>query len=193
MKGVEFYDEKMVEEGAPSMLPLEESPWYQLYVEAARFIPYTHDVVDLGCGTGRFAYYLFHYADWDAVYTGLDWSQAVLDEAIGYTDDESFFQVDLDQWQPDALRAGHTTYVCLEVLEHLDRDLSLVTRIPPGHQLVFSVPNYESEAHMRWFRDAQDVVRHYSHLLTFQRWTLVPIDERKAIHVWSSTRRQDSW
>jgi len=189
----EFYDLAMVEEGAPSMLPLEQSPWLRVYEEAARFIPSGHDVVDLGCGTGRFAYHLLRETTFYGGYTGIDFSRAALDEAAKYTLEEDFRCEDLELWQPDAERSGHTTYVCLEVLEHLARDVDLVRRVPSGHQFVFSVPNYESESHLRWFRDAGQVVERYSLLLTFRRWSLIELDDRKVIHVWDTSRRTDSW
>ncbi len=188
-----FYDHAMCEEGAPSMLPLDESPWRPLYAEAASWIPGAHPVVDLGCGTGRFADELRNQGHAGG-YLGIDFSPAALGEARHYLgEDVELEQRDLRDWQPDPHRAGNTTYVCLEVLEHLEDDLELVRRVPPGHQLVCSVPNYESEAHIRVFRGLGDVFARYTGLLAIRRWSLVELGAGKAIHVLDTARRSDSW
>lgn len=193
MSTPEFYDKAMCSLGSLALLPIDNSPWLPMYAEAARFIPSGHDVVDLGCGTGRFAYYLMNETSYYGNYTGVDFSQDALSEASKYSAQEDFRCIDLNDWQPDAERLGATTYVSLEVLEHLEDDLGLVAKIPPGHQFVFSVPNYESEAHVRWFRNARDIFDRYASFLTFRHWSLVELDDRKAIHVWDSYRRKDSW
>lgn len=189
----DFYDSAMAEEGAPSMLTLAESPWLPVYQEAARWIPSNHPVVDLGCGTGRFLAHLAstsHYGD----RLGLDFSGAALAAARSYASRFGRFErADLRSWQPDPERPGNTTYVCLEVLEHLERDESLIQRIPPGHPFVFSVPNYESEAHARMFRSATEIVDRYGRWLDIHRWSLVDLGGGRAIHVCDSTRRIDSW
>jgi trans-aconitate methyltransferase len=189
-----FYDAAMTGGNSLAMLDLRESPWRPLYEEAARWIPANHPVVDLGCGTGRFLKALereYH----DASRTGIDFSPDSIAAAAAYlTTSRNRLEVgDLRDWQPEPDRAGNTTYVCLEVLEHLDDDLDLVARIPPGHQFVIGLPNYESAAHVRVFRSPSDIWERYGHLLAFRRWSLVGLDERKAIHCVDTVRRQDSW
>jgi trans-aconitate methyltransferase len=195
----DFYDVAMTEEGSPAMLPLEMSPWLPLYEEACSWIPAPHPVVDLGCGTGRFIECLLNGINYGAV-EGVDFSPSALREAARISTygeygkhDVMWTTADLRNWEPDPNRQGNTTYVALEVLEHLEDDLYLVRRIPPGHQLVFSVPNYESESHVRTFRNAGDIWARYANLLEFRRWSLVSIDDRKSIHVVDSVRRTDSW
>jgi trans-aconitate methyltransferase len=189
----DFYDVAMTEEGSPAMLPLEMSPWLPLYEEACGWIPAPHPVVDLGCGTGRFLECLGCGVHYGAV-EGVDFSPSALKEAARILpDDIQLTNADLRGWEPSPKRPGNTTYVALEVLEHLEDDLSLVRRIPPGHQLILSVPNYESESHLRTFRNAGDIWARYANLLEFRRWSLVSIDDRKSIHLVDSIRRTDSW
>lgn len=189
----EFYDRAMVEPGSPAMLPLAESPWRPLYAEAARWVPAGAPVVDLGCGTGRFGDELRNQAHIGG-YTGIDFSLAALEEARSYLGaDVELEQRDLRDWSPDVGRAGATVYTCLEVLEHLTDDLDFVRRVPPGHEFIFSVPNYSSEAHARWFETVGSVWTRFAGLLEFRRWSLIALDDRKAIHVIDSVRRVESW
>ena len=202
-----WYDEVMVEEGSPAMLPLEESPWRTMYGEVAKMIDPHEEVVDLGCGTGRFLRLLYergHYAQ----VTGVDWSKTALAEARRYArvsaqvpvSDTEFVEPpkpqwvlsDLAEWRPDPLRAGNTVYVCTEVLEHLEDDRELVRRVPPGHRFLFSVPNFDSESHLRVFRNLREVWKRYEGLLHFRRWIMVGSD-RQGVHICETWRRGDSW
>jgi len=58
---------------------------------------------------------------------------------------------------------------------------------------VFSVPNHDSEAHLRVFADAGDAWRRYGHLLLFRAWTLVGDGPRNFIHLYRTVRRTDAW
>lgn len=187
-----WYDTAMTDPEALAMLPLEESPWLSMYEQLAALIAPHEEVVDLGCGTGRFLELLRrreHYARM----TGVDWSMAALTEAGQYTSDVPEFELaDLREWQPDPNRAGNTVYVCSEVLEHLEDDLDLVRRIPPGHRLLLTVPNFHSASHVRVFPNVGDLWDRYAALLAFRSWRLVGTD-RHSIHIAETVRRSDAW
>lgn len=193
-----WYDEVMVEEGSPAMLPLEESPWLGVYSELAKMIDPHEEVVDLGCGTGRFLELLFRQAHYAPTH-GIDWSQAALDEAAEYAHPRSrdtpapeWICQNLDDWEPDPDRLGNCVYVCSEVLEHLELDRELVRKIPPGHRFLFTVPNFDSESHVRVFRDVGSIWKRYDRVLWMRRWVAVGSD-RQGIHIVESRRRADSW
>lgn len=195
-----WYDEVMVEDGSPAMLPLEESGWEPLYREAASWIAAGEDVVDLGCGTGRFGHQLALIDGRYGGFVGIDFSQAALDEAdrylARYGGDQPYElrREDLREWTPSPTRAGGCVYVSLETLEHLEDDVDLVRRVPPGHRLILSLPNYDSEAHLRTIRNAGDLWERYGHLLTFRRWSLVDLGgDRWRVHLCDTVRRGDSW
>jgi 2-polyprenyl-3-methyl-5-hydroxy-6-metoxy-1,4-benzoquinol methylase len=190
-----WYDEVLVEEGSPAMLPLEESPWLLVYREVAAQIHPTFEVVDLGCGTGRFISLLWQEGH-EAVVLGLDWSERALEEAREYAaapegNEVRFECCDLEGWSAGKI-ASATVFVCLETLEHLDNDLDLIRRIPPGHRLLFSVPNFWTESHQRVFRDLSEIWARYDSLLTFRSWTLIG-DDAQGIHVLDTVRRGDAW
>lgn len=195
-----FYDLALTGDGEPAMLPLEDSPWRELYERAAALIHPSHPVVDLGCGTGRFAEQL-RQLEHHGGYLGIDFSPKAIRECRAYvrrrdraTGWRARFQLaDLRDWQPAGRRAGATSYVCLETLEHLDDDVDLIRRIPPGHELIFSVPNYPSAAHLRVFHDAGDIWRRYGELLAMKSWTLIGEETRFLVHLCRAIRRGDAW
>lgn len=189
----EWYDQAMTGPDEPAMLPLEDSPWLDVYEALAREITDPYDeVVDLGCGTGRFLELLRRRGHMGKM-TGVDWSAAALAEAEHYV--RGFVQLqntDLDDWEADPERASNTVFVCSEVLEHLQEDIDLVRRIPPGSPFLFSVPNFHSESHLRVFTQVGDLWRRYAELLQFCSWRMIG-DDQKGIHVVESLRRADSW
>jgi trans-aconitate methyltransferase len=196
--GADWYDRVMVEAGSPALEPLETSPWLTTYTRVAELIAPNEEVVDLGCGTGRLIELLYRRDHYGRI-TGVDWSVNALAEAQRYATPKhadapppEWQLCDLDEWRPDPLRAGNTIYVCCEVLEHLEDDLRLVQRIPPGHRLILTVPNFHSESHLRIFPGAGDVWRRYAPWLLFRAWSMVG-SERQGIHVVSTQRREDSW
>lgn len=193
-----WYDWAMTEPDAPAMLPLEESPWLAVYTEVAQWIDPHEEVVDLGCGTGRFVELLYRRGHYARV-TGVDWSEAALAEAAGYARPQHheavqpvWQQTPLEEWKPDPLRAGNTVYTCIEVLEHLDDDRELVSRVPPGHRLLLTVPNFDSESHLRVFRSVSDVWERYDRLVDIRRWVMVG-SGRQGVHVVETRRRATSW
>lgn len=194
----EFYDRAMTGEGEPAMLPLEDSPWRPLYEQAAAWIHPSHPVVDLGCGTGRFAECLRRQGH--HVYRGIDFSALALAECIDYVplhdaDTEwsaSFECCDLREWEPDLAVPTTTTYVCLETLEHLRDDRDLVRRVPAGYEFIFSVPNYGGEAHLRTFQNVSDAWVRYAPLLDFYGWARIG-SGRYVVHLYRARRRVDSW
>lgn len=186
-----FYDRDAADPDALCRLPLESSPWLPLYVAAAEMVSWdAGPVVDLGCGTGRFARLL---TDRGVPVSGVDFGEAAIRSARDYAKDASFEVCDLRVWEPGPVE-GATVFTCLEVLEHLEDDLDLVGRVPGGHRLIFSVPSYPSESHVRVFRHVADVFARYERLVDVTAWRALdmgPVGRR--IHLVDSRRRADSW
>lgn len=193
MQEAEFYDAAMTGDGEPAMLPYEESPWLPVYREAARFAPNSRDVVDLGCGTGRFAAYLLS-TSFAGSYLGLDFSHLAVAEARAYVrSSRATFEVaDLRSWQPNRLQAS-STFICLEVLEHLEHDRGLIRALPAGSQLVFSVPSYMSASHVRCFPQLGQVFARYGDILDIRGWRRVDFSDTNIVHVCDSVRRAGIW
>jgi trans-aconitate methyltransferase len=188
-----FYDSAMCDPHEPAMIHLDQSPWLELYQWASWIIPQGCPIVDLGCGTGRFAEQIRRRNN-TANFVGFDFSPAAITECKRYVPAwaEQFHVQDLREWKPDEERLSNTVYTCLETLEHLDDDVSLVRRIPVGHEFVFSVPNFGGEAHLRTFQNVSDAWLRYGLLLDFTAWHRLGTGPRNFVHLYRATRR-NAW
>jgi glycosyltransferase involved in cell wall biosynthesis len=94
-------------------------------------------VLDIACGTAQLARYVHDYS-------GFDFSIEALKKAQSP-----------NVWAGNAYTEnfdGYDTYVLLEVLEHLD-DIQVLTRIPKGKLVIFSVPSFPDDAHIRTYTE----------------------------------------
>lgn len=183
----DWYDAVLV--GSRAMAPLEESSALPVYETAVDFLPEL-PIVDLGCGTGRFAKLLERHGHLH--YYGYDFAPAVVAEAQRYCPGADFELCDLREWQHGPDLPDNVCYVLLEVLEHLDDDRDLLGRLAPGQPVVFSVPNFWSESHVRRFLQPSHVFERYGDLLDFNAWrSLEFATPGRRVHVFRATTRAD--
>ena len=188
----EFYDTHAATQG-------EDHPLYPMWRCAASWLDLRDPIFDLGCGAGGLALALTR-TDWEGDYVGMDFSESSLELATlirpGTAQSWEFVQADLRDDSPWDDIPGDAQFVMLEVLEHLEDDLSVIQRwVPPGHRLVFSVPNFHSTAHQRVFSSPQQAYERYSPLLTFTAWRLFALDPPpgRAVHLFDTRVRGDVW
>lgn len=182
-----WYDEVLP--GSRALDPLETCSALPVYEAAARMVP-DLPVVDLGCGTGRFAELLRRQGV--TRYHGFDFAPDVVDEAARYCAAFDFAVADIREWEHGPSLPEECCYVMLEVLEHLDDDRGALSRIPPGLPVVLSVPNFWSASHVRRFLQPADVFARYGDLLDFTGWQAVAFPTLgRRIHVFSAISRND--
>lgn len=149
------------------MLPLEKSPWRALYEGAWTLLVgfKGRPLADLGCGTGRFAK-LLQGQGWSN-YWGVDFSEVRIKEARRYVPGFEFTCEDLLSVHTVSRFCDFEVFVLLEVLEHIREDLQLLQSLPPGAAVIFSVPNFDDPAHVRWFSSKAHIVNRYQTILDF--------------------------
>ena len=54
--------------------------------------------------------------------------------------------------------------ICTEVLEHITADLQVLEGVPAGRRVIATVPDFESETHVRWFESEESVAQRYGPL-----------------------------
>lgn len=115
-------------------------------------------VLDLGCGPGQVAALLRDAGI--AEYVGVDFSPARVRQARRVCPSARFVCGDVLSC------TEHAEWVlCLEFLEHVERDLEVVGRLRPGTRLLATVPSFPAGGHVRWFGGADEVRERYGALL----------------------------
>lgn len=208
--GPEFYDAAYTAEASPATLAYQDTPMRELYDAVYSKIKRLNPVVDLGCGNGLLAQCL-KSRGYCGEYRGLDFSRQAIKEAVALLDatdaytypveDElpeasyEFRVHDLRGWKELPEQQTHiTTYVALEVLEHLEDDIDLVARVPARARFIFSVPNFWSDSHVRVYDHVGTAFGRFGNLLDFVSWQLFPTaNPRGAIHLYETYRRADAW
>ena len=187
-KGPDYYNSKL----AGVTLPLGVSPWRDLYEAAAYLLPSqdTAVIADIGCGTGRFARLLC-----DKGYTkywGVDFSEVRVNEAREYVQEFQFSVGNIfEPWVQEKLRKFNT-FVFLEFLEHIYDDLLVFSAIPAGSHAVFSVPNYDSESHVRFFNSVDEIIKRYGSVFDFSNRRLTIKNKKRpgrVIYLFSCIKR----
>lgn len=173
-------------------LPLEESPWLGVYAQAADFLSTRSGAIaDVGCGTGRLARLLWLRGERD--YWGVDFSPTRIAEARRYVPEARFEVGDVYEQQVRDRLGGFDRLVALEILEHVEDDLGIIASAATGALVVFSVPTYDSSAHVRCFGSPQEVAERYAGLLNLdpKHAAVLPRPKKphKQIFVLAGTRR----
>ncbi len=131
------------------------------------------NVLDLGCGVGHFAKMLFNNNIF--IYNGIDFSKVAIEKAKEYNSEEvddmtkciSFTQADLLNSQKLLSELNYNLVFCLEVLEHIEEDLLVLSLIQKGSTLIFTVPDFPSKSHVRHFKSRKEVISRYKNHLDF--------------------------
>jgi 2-polyprenyl-3-methyl-5-hydroxy-6-metoxy-1,4-benzoquinol methylase len=119
-------------------------------------------VLEVGCGTGGFAHYVLQESRLQ--YTGFDFSRSAVELARRRTGRTDLLFV-ADARDASSYEKPHDAVVCTEVLEHIEADLEVVARWRPGVTCVCSVPNFDADNHVRFFRDERQVRERYGDLM----------------------------
>lgn len=158
-RDAQFYDAKYARSKEYAK-PYHESVYYHLWCVVADRLNMqgARSVLDLGCGSGQFAACLSDHGI--AQYRGIDFSQTAIQRARQRVPRYQFDLVDLRHMAHSAYR-GVDAITCLEVLEHLDDDTGLLSRLPAGKRLLATVPNFLCPGHVRCFETAAEVRERY--------------------------------
>lgn len=130
-------------------------------------------VVDLGCGVGFFAKVLFENGY--TKYIGVDFSPAVVEKAKVYAPGADFIVADLRSELASKVYQEYRVFVALESLEHIKEDIEVLEKIPSRSLVVFSVPNYDSRFHVRYFASEEEVIDRYKNVLDFIEHKNLPL------------------
>jgi SAM-dependent methyltransferase len=140
--------------------PYEKSHYYFLWsviVDRVRRAGFTK-VLEIGCGPAQLANYLVDQGI--ELYTGLDFSPHAIEMAKVNVPTGRFVVGDARE-RTIHTQVDHDVVICTEVLEHIEDDLKVVAAFTPGKTCFCSVPNFANESHVRYFKDAGEVLARY--------------------------------
>jgi len=156
-----------------------DSPYYVLWALIVDRIRRDKQkrVLDIGCGTGQLAAFLFDHGVEE--YVGIDFSPIAVDQARKAAP-RGRFLVDDARRSDVYSTVAHDALVCTEVLEHIEDDLAVVSNFKPGVRCLLSVPSYPSEGHVRHFADVRAVTERYSAFFDGLDVISLPVPRSKA-------------
>ena len=148
--------------------------WVNLYDKTIDLLPTNTDVkiAELGCGPGLFAEFL--YKKGYENYWGIDFSKTCVEWARKRVPSYQFKIGNLYDENIQKKFSDYDVFICLETLEHMTNDLAVINAIPKGKEIIFSVPNRDDIAHVRWFQNPQSVADRYSPIIDFIFGQTVP-------------------
>jgi trans-aconitate methyltransferase len=159
--GPSFYDAAFSKKAKYHVAP-ERSPYVTLWQQISKLLPAGASVLDVGCGTGQLARFLLDRVAISS-YRGIDFSPVAVSMASALCPEATFDLVDIESEQ---LSQVERVEVCIiaETLEHVQHDVVLLERLRtlcPRSIVLFSVPSYDSPAHVRFFEGRGDVESRY--------------------------------
>lgn len=127
-----------------------------------------HPIVEFGCGTGQFAQLalesglLYKY--------GIDFSPEAVRQCKKRLPpaEDKFILANLYSPHCYACIEPEEVVVMLEVLEHLAKDFFVLENLPFGVKVVFSVPGFGGQSHVRKFRTESEIEDRYGSLIDIQ-------------------------
>lgn len=164
----------------------EDSIYYTVWKTVLGYLDKEDKILELGCGVGQLAKLItdkgFNYI------AGIDFSIEGLRLAKQKAQELVFILLDLydERW----VEFDFNVVILSEVLEHLKNDLMVLSYIPKGCKVIFAVPNYDSEGHVRYFRTVRDVLLRYKNLIDVNSSKIITINKktRKVIMVFKGEK-----
>lgn len=180
-KGKEFYDQTFD----------ADDHWKQHYTEVREYVCWTviidrlrhvgpRRLLEIGCGSGQLASALRDAGVLESYY-GFDFSPRRLEQAR-LACPEFRFEI-ADAFQTDIYeRYDYDLALSTEFLEHVERDLWVLSRLKRGTRFIGTVPNFPFVSHVRHFTRADEVAARYGPLFDQFSVTTVPLTSKGKLY-----------
>jgi len=157
----EYYD-NIYKDSDEYKKPFNESVYLDLWHKVNDLIPSsTIEITELGCGTGQFADMISEFGN---PYSGYDFSSEAINQCnMKGLVDYQFEVTDLTQTK---FGTDHNFFVALEIFEHTD-DYQIIKNLGLGKEIIFTVPDFNDAAHVRYFHSINEVVERYKNVILF--------------------------
>ena len=165
-KGPEYYTGKSSIRNSDKYKPL-----YVKVIDMLNETGVYSRIIEMGSGLGTLAGML--YANEYRNYMGFDFSPDMISYAKENHGNQIFMQYDLKDPSIQKFYFGCSWFICLEVLEHIKDDFLVLSYLPKGANLIFSLPISDAKAHVRWFKKQEEIYDRYSSVLRIEECQFV--------------------
>ena len=156
------YSESLKSRGEYSLHP-SSSVYILSWERVLEWIGTKDKMADFGCGVGQFAELAISKGK--KYVQGIDWSSVAIDAARERNPKHAIaFEVS-DIMNPESFSGDYDVAVFLEVLEHIEKDVEILSLVPPGKRVIFSVPSFGYKSHYRCFDDIESVLERYKDII----------------------------
>lgn len=166
----------------------EKSVYYNVWSEIVKMMTSKDKVLELGCGAGQLAKLLLYGSceyvrGYDFSKEGIKLCKSGLDKKYH----DKFLVGDI--YEEDIYEEDYNTIICCEVFEHLAEDLEVIGNIKVGAKVIFTVPNFDSKSHVRFFATSRDIRNRYNKLVDIKSIDEIYVSERNKIYLINCIRK----
>lgn len=166
LQPAEYYD-KVYADSPEYNKHWSESTYLSLWEKVIELIPHKNEfIIDIGCGVGQFGDMLKDRGY--RSYIGYDYSKEAIKKA-----EEKGLQCYVMDVLENSIVYQWNLAMALEVFEHTD-DFIILNKIPKGVTIIFTVPDFDDPAHIRYFNSVEQVRQRYEPYIEFE--SLVKFD-----------------
>ncbi|MDO7252501.1 class I SAM-dependent methyltransferase [Helicobacter cappadocius] len=144
-------------------------------------------VLDIGCGNGAFAKML--YENNILSYEGIDFSDEGLKIAREQIPSWSEYFIKEDIFESKIFEKNFTHIIIFEVLEHINDDIRLLSKIKPKTTIIGSIPNFHSEGHIRIFEDITEIKKRYEPMIKILDFFELKLNEESKIFYFKAIKK----
>jgi 2-polyprenyl-3-methyl-5-hydroxy-6-metoxy-1,4-benzoquinol methylase len=156
-KSADYYN-AIFKESESYQCDYKNSKYYFIWayiVQALRKIP-NPKILEIGCGTGQLAHYLYDEGFHD--YYGFDFSE----EAVKIARRRVPLSFDIaNALDGIAYDRDYNVVIATEVFEHIENDKAILKNIKRGAHVFISLPTFNSPAHVRCFKTSISILHRY--------------------------------
>ena len=157
----------------------EQSHYFPIWKKVIEILDEKSIIADFGCGVGQFAQLVLN-SGLNYAY-GVDFSTTAIEMAKKRTGMQCFYLANLYEESSFRIK-NYNTAILLEVLEHMEHDLKILSYLPEGVRVIFSIPNFDDPAHLRTF--TQDSIKAlYGNILDIMEITTFKITAQAEIYL----------
>jgi 2-polyprenyl-3-methyl-5-hydroxy-6-metoxy-1,4-benzoquinol methylase len=117
-------------------------------------------IFELGCGVGQLAKLLINNKR--NYVRGVDFSDIAIQKAKENNREQQDKFLVANLYDEETYDLDYDTIIACEVLEHIEFDLEIINKIKKNTMVYFSVPNFNSQSHVRFFTKIEDIIHRYN-------------------------------